>query len=89
VPSSRYSVEFVDGDSDHQVIRDDAAAHSTLIEKGETTEHLSLGEICPIGQRSADAIREVFVVRHQDWDLTYKASDVCLLMATAELQKRK
>jgi hypothetical protein len=28
-------VEFVDGDSDHQVIPDDPAAHPTLTEKGE------------------------------------------------------
>jgi len=58
-------------DSDHQVIPHNAAAHSPLIEKGQTAEHLSFCEVLPIGQRSADAVCEPFVVRHENRCLSY------------------
>jgi hypothetical protein len=65
VLSPQDGVTFVDRDSHHQIASHDAAAHSVLTEKGQTTEHLPFGEIPPIAQRSADAVREMFVVRHE------------------------
>jgi hypothetical protein len=78
MPSSQRRLEFVDGDSDHQVIPDDPAAHSTFIEKGETAEHLSFGEVPSVAQFSADAVREVFVVRHENRGVRYRESAICL-----------
>lgn len=71
VTSSQHRIEFVHGDSDHHVTPDDAAAHSTLAENGETAEHLSFDEVRPIAQRSADAVREPFVVCHGNRCLSY------------------
>jgi hypothetical protein len=62
--SSQHRVEFVEGYSDHQVIPDDAATHSTLIQEGETTEHLSFGDVDPTAEDAADAVREPFFVGH-------------------------
>jgi hypothetical protein len=78
VPSSQHSVEFIESDSHHEVATDDTAAHSTLRKKGEAAEHLSFGEVAPIAQRSADPIREVFVVRHGHRGVSYRAPAICL-----------
>jgi hypothetical protein len=43
-------LEFVDWDSDHQIVPDDPAAHSTVTEKGEAAEHLSFGELGAVAQ---------------------------------------
>jgi hypothetical protein len=65
VSSTQHCVEFVEGDSHHQITPDDAAAHSTLTEKGETAEHISFTDVPPIAHHSTDAVRELFVVRHE------------------------
>jgi hypothetical protein len=81
-------VEFVDRQSHHQVIPDDAAAHPTLTEKGETTEHLSLSEAPPIAQRAADAVCESFVVRHEvRMSLTARLSHLLAVMASVKLHE--
>jgi hypothetical protein len=88
VPSLQRRVEFVDRQSDHQVIPDDAAAHPTLTEKGEAAEHLSLGEARPVDQRSADAVCESFVVRHEGrMLLTVGLSHLLAVMASVKLHE--
>jgi hypothetical protein len=62
--SSGRLVEFADRDSDHQIIPNNPAAHSTFIEKGETSEHFTFGEVLSVAQLSANALRETFVVGH-------------------------
>jgi hypothetical protein len=66
MPPPHDGVEFVVGDSHHQVIPHDAAAHSTLAEKRETAEHLAFGHVFSTAQRLAKTIRELLVVRHAD-----------------------
>lgn len=57
-------LEFVMGDSQHQVIPHDAAAHSPVAEKRQTAEHLPFDEVVPAFQGLANAIREPLVVCH-------------------------
>lgn len=71
VSSSQHRVEVVERDSHHEVIADDAAAHSALTEKGETAEHLAFADVPPATQRLAKAIRESLVVRHENRDVSY------------------
>jgi hypothetical protein len=57
-------LEFVVGDSHHQIIPHDAAAHPALAEKRQAAEHLLFGDVVPAVKDPANAIREPLVVRH-------------------------
>ena len=84
----QHSIAFVEGDPHHQVIPDDAAAHSTLTEKGEAAEHLSFGEVPSITQHSADAVRELFVVRHENRAASLRSvSHLLAVVASVELHE--
>jgi hypothetical protein len=61
---SHSRIEFVDGDSHHQVVPDDPAAHAPLSEKGETAEHFPFVEALSIAEFSPNSVCEPFVVRH-------------------------
>jgi hypothetical protein len=58
-------IEFVVGDSHHQIASNDAAAHPTEIEESEATEHLAFRDVVPGAERLANPIRELLVVRHR------------------------
>jgi hypothetical protein len=66
VTFSQCRVEFLERNSDHQVTPDDPTAHARLTQKGEAAKHLSFSDVPPIAQDSADAVRELFVVRHRN-----------------------
>jgi hypothetical protein len=66
VPSAHHGIELVGRNAYHQVVSDNAAAHSTSAEECETTEHLAFGDVAPRAERLANAICELLVVGHQD-----------------------
>jgi hypothetical protein len=88
VTPPQHSITFGEGDPHYQVIPDDAAAHSTLTEKGEAAEHLSFGEVPSIIQHSADAFRELFVVRHENRAASLlSVSHLLAVVASVELHE--
>src|SRR5713101_4836241 len=66
VPPAHDGIEFVVGDSYHQIASNDAAAHPTAVQEGEAAEHLAFGDVVPSAERLANPIRERLVVRHGD-----------------------
>jgi hypothetical protein len=65
-------IEFIIRHSNHQITSNDAAAHPTAVQEGETAEHLAFDDVVPGAKRLANAIRELLVVRHGILPLTVR-----------------
>src|SRR3989475_7360605 len=65
VPPAHDGIEFVVGDSYHQIAPNDSAAHPTAVQEGEAAGHLAFGDVAPRAEHLANAIRERRVVRHR------------------------
>ena len=61
---AHHGIEFVVGDSYHQIASNDSAAHPPKLEKREAAEHLAFADVAPGAECLANPIRELLVVRH-------------------------
>ena len=71
--AAKNRLELVVGDSHHQIVPHDPAAHPPLAEKCQTAEHSSFGDVVPALEDPADPIREPLVVRHDVRSLPFKS----------------
>ena len=83
--SAHDDLEFIVGNPHHQIASDDAAAHPTETEEGETTEHLAFGDVVSSAERLANGIRELLVVR--PWHLLLTVRHLLAVMARVEFHE--
>ena len=61
-------VVLVVGDSDHQVVADNAATHAAAAQKREPAKHSAFGDVSPVDEQGSNASREFLVVAHISTD---------------------
>ncbi len=77
-------IEFVVGDSHHQIAPNDSAAHPTAVQEGEAAEHLAFGDVVPSAERLANPIRKA---RRTPSILKLTVSHLLAVMARVEFHE--